>query len=231
MKKLKAVVFDLDDTLYPEREFVLSGLHVVTKWAEKSLGIKYDDGFIMLKSLFETGIRGDIFNQWLEHYDLMDKVLVKEMVHIYRKHFPQIKPFSEVTDLLSRLKNDYKLGLLSDGYLEVQQNKLYALGLATFFDSIVFSDEIGIKYWKPHKRPFFEILKKLEVEPEHSVYIADNPTKDFCGARKAGMKSIRFRHPEGEYSTLEPISEEYAPDYEIIELKELFSFLNTDSTC
>ena len=218
---LKAVVFDLDDTLYPERDFVLSGFRAVARWAEEGLGIQYNNGFLLLISLFEHGVRGDTFNQWLKRYDLPDNNYIPQMIDIYRQHIPQIKPFPEAINLLSQLNKEYKLGLITDGYLQVQKNKLDALALADFFDAIVFSDEWGRDYWKPHERPFVNVLEELGEQPEASVFIADNPAKDFYGARKVGMKSIRFRYPEGEYNTLEPISKKYAPDYEITQLKEL----------
>ena len=56
------------------------------------------------------------------------------------------------------------MGLLSDGYLEVQQNKFKALDLAVFFDAVLFTDELGRQYWKPHTRPFKVLLQRLGVK-------------------------------------------------------------------
>jgi putative hydrolase of the HAD superfamily len=215
MLALRAVVFDLDDTLYPERSFVLSGLRAVAMWVEDHLGISADQAFTELYQLFEGGVRGNTFNRWLESRGLKAEDLVSQMVQAYREHEPHIEPYPEVPGLLRRLRLHYRLGLLSDGFIEVQKRKLNALGLTACFDVLVFSDEWGREAWKPNSRPFEIALERLKVTGSEAVYVADNPTKDFLGARQVGMWTVRVRRPDGLYSHLEPPSSEYAPDFEI----------------
>lgn len=222
----QAIIFDMDDTLYPERDFVLSGFAAVAAWADGALGIPQADGYALLAQLFADGVRGDTFNRWLAVWGVanVDGVL-PQLVAVYRDHEPRIRPFPEVPALLAHLQSTYRLGLLSDGYLAVQQRKLAALGLASCFEAIVFSDKWGRENWKPAKRPFEAVLDGLAIEAAAVVYIADNPTKDFLGARQAGMKSIRLRHREGVYTDQEAISPAYRPDFEVNDVTALARLL------
>lgn len=210
-----AIIFDLDDTLYPERDYVLSGFRAVSQWAERHLGIPGESGYDELSRLFRAGVRGDTFNRWLSSHHLPAGPLVPQLVEIYRGHKPVIKPFRGIPAFLEGLHRRYRLGLVSDGYLQVQQGKLDALKLGRHFDAVVFSDEYGRDAWKPSTRPFEIVLKQLETEPSRAVYVADNPKKDFLGARNIGMYTIRVRVADGLYRQLEPESEAHAPHREI----------------
>lgn len=217
----RAIVFDLDDTLYPERDYVLSGFRAVAAWAEDHLKIPAGLGFVELKNLFDEGVRGDTFNRWLaaHHFPIDD--LVAQLVRVYRHHEPVLAPFPGVPELLASLHQHYRLGLLSDGHLAVQQRKLAALGLGFYFDAVVFSDEWGRDAWKPSSRPFEIVLQRLGVAGTQAVYVADNPDKDFFGARQVGMWTVRVRIPQGLYAHVEPPSPIHAPDTEIETLSGL----------
>ena len=217
----RAIVFDLDDTLYPERVYVLSGFRAVAAWAEVHLGIPATLGIAELRQLFDDGVRGDTFNHWLESHGFQPDVWVPQMVQVYREHNPHIEPYAEVPGLLQHLRAHYRLGLVTDGYTEVQKRKLAALGLTSCFDALVFSDEWGREAWKPNTWPFETVLDRLGVTGPEAIYVADNPTKDFLGARQVGMWTVRVRHPDGLYSHLEPPSPEHAPHVEIETLSDL----------
>jgi putative hydrolase of the HAD superfamily len=129
-------------------------------------------GFSGLRRLFDKKVRGNIFQLWLEELGVPDTYgLVTRLVDIYRNHDPLLVPFPEVPGILHELSSRYRLGLLSDGYLEVQpprgvqQRKLAALNLGGYFHGIVFSDSWGRENWKPNQRPFKEIANLLSLEP------------------------------------------------------------------
>ena len=218
---LKAIIFDLDDTLYPEREFVLSGFRAVALWVEQNMGIDSTDCYQELVHLFENNAHGRTFDLFLENHGLLSASAIQKMVQIYRTHYPEIVCFPEIPDVLIQLKKRFKIGLLSDGYLDVQKRKIEALGLRHYFDAVVFSDQWGRKAWKPNPRPFKTILEILAITARQAVYIADNPIKDFLGARRAGMASIRIRLEGGIYNDIEPISDDYRPDVEIMNFQQL----------
>lgn len=225
MPILRAVVFDLDDTLYPEREYVKSGLKAVAAWVEKCLGIPQDLALQAFLRLFAKGKRGNIFDIWLSDQGITPELWVPQMVEVYRNHRPHIIPYKDVLALLPQLRQVYRLGVVTDGHAYVQRKKLEALKLVSYFDAIVFSDDLGKEAWKPSIIPFESILKRLRTKGHESVYVADNPLKDFVGARAVGMWTVRVRRPEGLYSQLEPPSLEYAPHWEISTFDELTKVL------
>lgn len=221
MSRWRAIVFDLDDTLYPERDFVLSGFRAVAEWAQVELGIASDLGFEELKRLFEQGTRGDTFDRWLAAHGLSADGLVAQLLRVYREHEPALVPFPETPGLLHSLGQRLRLGLLSDGYLAVQQRKWAALNLADYFDAVVFSDEWGREAWKPSPKPYEVVLQRLELAPGQAIYVGDNPLKDFIGARQVGMATIRIRRPGGEYAHLEPPTAQHAAHLDIDCLSKL----------
>lgn len=225
MRELQAVVFDLDDTLYPERAYVLSGFRAVAAWAEEQLDIPADQTFVELRQLFNEGVRRNTFDCWLENQGFHANRWAPQMVAVYREHQPQITPYPHVLEPLQRLRHRYRLGLVTDGYLAVQQRKLACLGVEPFFDAVVFSDELGPEAWKPSPRPFQVVLERLEITGPEAGYVADNPTKDFFAARHLGMWTVRVRHPDGLYRHLEPPSAEHAPDVEIESVDRLETIL------
>jgi putative hydrolase of the HAD superfamily len=220
----QAVVFDLDDTLYPERDYVLSGFRAVASLAEARLGIPAGEGFARLRGLFEDGVRGDTFDRWLAAAGVSDRRLVGEMVEVYRGHDPVLEPSPGVPELLASLRRRCRLGLVSDGPLPVQQRKLAALKLAPYLDAVVFSDRWGREAWKPSTRPFEAVLGELGADAGAAVYVGDNPTKDFLGARRVGMGTVWLRQGGGEYAHLSPPSDRHAPDHTVPSVSALADF-------
>ncbi len=219
---LKAVVFDLDDTLYPERAFVYSGFRAVAMWAAERTGVPCAEGFAELRALFDAGQRGDIFDRWLAQRGLA-AVRVEQLVEVYRGHWPAIALYPDVLPCLARTR--LRRALLTDGYLAVQRRKVEALGIAGHFETVVYSDVWGREAWKPSPRPFAAALEQLAVDGPEAVYVADNPIKDFVGARQLGMWTVRVRRPDGLYRALEPPTPNHAPHAEVPGLTELEALL------
>ena len=221
MRPLRAIIFDMDDTLYPEESYVLSGFRALAQWAEQKLGIEAERGYGELEALFRQGVRGDTFDRWLISHGRSPQEWVPQMVQVYRRHLPTIEPYSGVPDLLARLSGRYLLGLISDGYLEVQRAKFQALGLAAWFSVVIFADEGGRAAWKPSAWPYRRALEQLGCEPREAIFVADNPLKDFKGAREVGMNTIWLRRAAGIYAELLPPSTDYAPHVTAHDLAEL----------
>jgi len=223
--KWQSIVFDLDDTLYPERSYVLSGFRAVAAWMAGQENIPEEEGYAELCALYESGVRGSTFNQWLSARQCLSDALLQRLVQVYRDHDPDLQPFAAVPPLLDRLKGSCKLGLISDGYLTVQRRKLAGLGLGHYFDAVVFSDTWGREAWKPSQRPFQEALRVLQSAPEQTVYIGDNPLKDFYGARASGWSTIWLRQAGLEYTRHEPPSPAHGPDLVVEEYAGLAEVL------
>lgn len=223
---VKAIIFDMDDTLYPEEQYVLSGFRAVAEWADGQLGVASDRGFSELRTMFGQGVRGNTFNLFLTAHGHGAPGMVEQMVKVYREHEPALSLFPEVMETVTALSSRFRLGLVSDGYFEVQQKKWAALGLENYFNAVIFSDTWGRAYWKPHHRPYEEVMARCDTNGAAAIYVGDNPNKDFLGANELGMSTVMVRRPAGVYSGDRPPSAAHAPDAEISNLTELFDLLN-----
>jgi putative hydrolase of the HAD superfamily len=221
MSRFRAIIFDLDDTLYPEIQFIFSGFRAVSQWCHEEFGIPPDQTLTQLTLSYQNGNRTDTFDRWFAENGLDASLHLKKAIEVYRAHIPTITCFPGAIEMLARLKSTLRLGLVSDGYFEVQQRKLDALGIARFFDAKVFSDQWGELYWKPHSRPFIAALEMLGVDAGDAVYVADNPEKDFVGAKALGMWTVQSRHPAGIHAAKEPVSPRHAPHLAIGDLLQL----------
>ena len=112
-----------------------------------------------------------------EKFENVSESTVKELVNIYRNYTPRIRPFDGIPELLNFISSHCKLGIISDGILSVQKRKLDALRLTNLFDHLVFPDQWGRKYWKPHLRGFKDCSIALKIKTRSMVYIGDNPEK------------------------------------------------------
>ena len=128
----RAIVFDLDDTLYPEREFALSGYEAVAGVFADRLGVSTAHLAARMGELFDTPLRRRVFNTILAEAGVVQAdvdALVAEMIAVYRGHAPRIHLHPDADSALSRLRDRCCLGLISDGPLDTQRNKVRALGL------------------------------------------------------------------------------------------------------
>jgi putative hydrolase of the HAD superfamily len=221
MRALAAVAFDLDDTLYPERDFVRSGYRAVAEWAEAHLGLAAPIVQAELEALFAAGIRREVFDLWLEERGLDTSRWVHDMVSVYREHSPHISMFADAAAMLQDLESHgVRRGVITEGFRNVQESKLRALGLAEAFEVVVIGGEEARERWKPSRAPFDEWLQRMKVDAEESCYIGDNPAKDFRGARETGMRTMRVRRAEGLHAREEPPTPGDRPDMEVRDLDE-----------
>lgn len=222
---VKAILFDLDDTLYKEKQFVKSGFKEIAKFINNKFNIDEKVFYKILTDVFNEGIRGNIFNIVLGRLNInFDDNTISSMVKMYREHNPKIKLDKDIKSLLIKLRGIYSLGIITDGYYEVQKKKVQALKLEGLFDSIIYTDKYGREYWKPDVFGYKLALKNLEVSPEETVYIGDNPYKDFIGAKEIGITTVRILKPDREYSKVR-LDKEYEAHYEIEELIDILKLL------
>ena len=226
MKKiLKAILFDLDDTLYLEKDFVKSGFKTVATLIQNDNGIDKEEVFNRLLSIFNSGERKNIFDSYINEFGETNYT-INELVNLYRSHVPNINLLPGIDEYLLSLSRVYKLGLVTDGYIQTQKNKIKALGLNNIFDQILITEELGREFWKPSTVPFSKICDKLGVIPMEAIYIADNPKKDFKGPNQLKMDSIRLRLKDGEYYGSQPENKDFAPVIDIYSVENLKIELN-----
>lgn len=190
------LVFDLDDTLYEEITFVKSGFRYVSYFLEKTFKVNAESIYQELILELELG-RGKIFDNVLQRHSIYSKNNVKSCISIYRKHFPEIKLYTDAIDCLNRFKN-YPIYIVTDGNKIVQQNKINALGLNDKVKFSFITHRYGIKNAKPSPYCFIKICEIEKTYPENVIYIGDNPTKDFVGIKHLGFRTIQI--VRGNYS-------------------------------
>jgi len=204
MSRIDAVVFDLDDTLYPERQFAFSGFAAVAEAFTSIFGSPAESAAAM-RRLFDTEHRPRVFNTLLREIGHQDDAdLVARMVEVYRNHPPTISLFPDADDALTRLRTRVRLGLISDGPLRTQQNKVAALGLQPRVDFIVLTAELGPDSSKPHPAAFELMAERLGVSHRHCAYVADNPAKDFVAPNALGWLAVCIRREGGIYRATQP---------------------------
>jgi putative hydrolase of the HAD superfamily len=190
----RGVLFDMDDTLYPEHEFVDGGFAAVATWLAPRLGVPADELRARLWTLHGRDGRGRLFDTLLEeHAAGPDPDLVRACLLLYRTHTPRLRPFRGVPALLESLQaGGVRLGIVSDGTPAVQHRKLAGLGgIAGRFEVVVMTGELGPDAAKPSPIPFRVACRLLDLVPADVVYVGNDPRKDFAGARDAGLATVR----------------------------------------
>lgn len=218
---IKAVVFDLDDTLISEKEYIRSGFRQVSKKIAEKNNLDKDYVYKIMYDTFNEGSK-NVFNRVLDKLNIQyEKEDINELINFYRGHMPDIKLYEDAKYILDTLKaKGIKLGMITDGYKVTQRNKLEALNIGDYFEHIVVTDELGREFWKPHQKPYEIIKEKLDLEYENMVYIGDNVSKDFVTANKLGMNTIFINREDSVYSGIH-MDDEYLAKLEVSSLLEL----------
>lgn len=216
---ISAIIFDLDDTLYDEIDYVCSGFKAVAEQFAVIYGLQADKIYDMMIGLFNED-RNDVFGRLVKQLSL-DISVVAEMVNVYRAHEPHIHLRQDAAFILKYAKEaGYKIGLITDGDSRRQRAKLRALGIEDVFDAVIISGENPGGIGKPDAYVYRRCLSMLGVNPEEAVYVADNPAKDFIGAKALGIKTIRLINSRGLYKH-DNIDKHMDADYIIHDLHQL----------
>jgi putative hydrolase of the HAD superfamily len=213
---IKVVIFDLDGTLYDEKEFGMSGFKVVSKYLSSSYDLSSDEIFRILKKDFELGLRRKNFDILLKKINLEEGV--KKLVKIYREHTPSVSLHEDAKEVLMKLRGKYKLGLITDGLKKTQENKISVLGIKKYFDVIIITDVYGRDHWKPSSKLFRIALDKVKARV--CIYVGDNPWKDFLGSKELGIHTVRVKRGSGEYDHIN-VDDEHEANYTISNLAML----------
>jgi putative hydrolase of the HAD superfamily len=187
------IVFDLDDTLYPERQFAVSGFRACERWLEHEYGATgivedmarmLDNGY--MRALFEIVLK--------EKVPTASEATIQAFIDVYRLHEPEIELYDDARRVLKHLEAVGRpLGLITDGQHEVQSSKVRALDLEPRFAHIVYTHALGGRaFSKPNPRAF-EVMEAEIGEPgDRFVYVGDNPAKDFVAPNDRGWISVQI---------------------------------------
>ena len=203
----KIFVFDLDDTLYSERDFEKSGIEFVYH----NLSIKH----ISLETILNNR------NNWIEQMinGSNNQITLEIVLDMYRNHFPTIQLYNDAKVFLEKLLSQgIEMSLITDGRSITQRNKLRALGIESFFKNIVISEEVNSE--KPTEYNFRMVMYNKIAE--NYIYIADNPKKDFITPNKLGWTSIcLLDRGQNVHEQVFSNSIEYNPHFKIKSFEEI----------
>ncbi len=225
---LKAVFFDIDDTLFDTSGFAkLARKAALNMMIDAGLPLSSSEAYTLLREIIAQ--KGSNYDK---HFNVLTKTVFGEekpllialgMINYHNVKFALLRPFPETTSTLINIKaKGYRLGVISNGITIKQWEKLIRLGIYPFFDEVVTSDEVGFE--KPHGRIFEEALNRMGCKAEKSVMIGNKFSEDIMGAVNAGMSAILVN------SELTPEEESYIEkenhDVQIISnIKELENIL------
>ncbi len=188
---IQGVIFDLDDTLYSEKQYVRSGYKAIgTALGDERLADRLWELFNQGKAEIDTLL-----------FELGREDKKEECLSIYREHMPELSLYPGADAVLERMGSmGIKTGIITDGRVNGQKNKIKALGLTRRVSDIIITDELGgVSFRKPNDIAFRIMQRRWGIPFEQMVYVGDNPQKDFRAPGRLGMRSIYFRNPDSLY--------------------------------
>jgi HAD superfamily hydrolase (TIGR01549 family) len=231
IKGLKAVLFDIDDTLFDRRTAVKNALRFMmerlpelfTDIPQERVFLAFKDADEQARLAFENGaagegIRDNRSREFLRALDLPEHFSEQVTEH-YVAAFPaasaEVKDARRIVEMLSRI---YKLGVISNAFPDVQYKKLEGIGILEYFQIIILSEELGVR--KPDEKIFQEAAAALNCSLKECLYVGNSFQTDIVGAMRAGMKACWFN---AEGIRMHPGDSK--PDFVITRLSELLQIL------
>lgn len=228
---VRSVLFDVDDTLFDRRAAQIELLRAV----REVLPSLFDrtDPARLLKAFLDSDRqlanrldRGESLEEprlerWKAFLSLLDldPRAAQRVNRVYLQRYTEVNPaIPGAAETLRRLRARYTMGIVSNGYRDIQRRKLEALGLLGHFSCVVLSDEIGIR--KPDRRIFAEGVHRLGRTAPECLFVGDSLAYDVRGARQAGLRTCWFNPDREELPPGAP-----PPDLIIPSLPDLVSAL------
>jgi putative hydrolase of the HAD superfamily len=231
---LKAVFFDIDDTLFSTTEFAERARRGAAD-AMRRHGLRLPTDHI-LRELSE--VIAEFSSNYEHHFDKLllrlprrafdgvnPAILVAAGVHAYHDaKVHQLRPYADVPPVLRKLSHtDLVRGIITSGLQQKQADKVLRLGLYEYFTptAIFISDQIGIS--KPNPKLYQRACDEVGVQPRETMYVGDHPTQDVDPANALGMITVHVRR--GRHA---PEQGKTKAAYELKNFKELLTVLRKD---
>ena len=188
---MPVLVFDLDDTLYPELSYVHSGFRAVAAFLGPLLGVPAETLATGMMAEEAVQGRGQVFDNVLRQHGRWSKALVAACLRTYRQHRPELTLYPDAERCLRRFA-DWPLYIVTDGHKEVQARKVAALHLAGRVRHAYLTNRYGRHRAKPDPHVFELICRREGVLPQQVIYVGDNVRKDFVGIKPLGFGTVRI---------------------------------------
>ena len=210
---MRTYIFDLDDTLYREHDYVLSGLRAVAEHVSRELRRRRTGAalYATMRTEFLEHGRGNVFQRCVERHNL--RITPRSMLMVYQHHTPRgLHLYDDARRLLDRLPNDY--GIVSNSPAEIGVAKLAALGLdcpAVWGAQKKHVNSVG----------FRSMAAWLGARYDDCVYVGDDPRYDFMRPRTMGWWTIRIVRDYGDNMQTPPPMAGYEPHQVVRSLDEI----------
>lgn len=189
---IKAVLFDLDGTLLNRddsvKQFIDAQYNRLNKWVGHVSKERYTTRFIELDNQGYVW-KDKVYQQLVDALEITH-VGWEELFEDYISEFKySCVPFPHLHGMLEELRSSgFVLGMITNGYGQFQMDNIKALGIESYFETILVSEWEGIK--KPDPEIFRRALNKLNVAPNQSIFVGDHVENDIRASENIGMKGI-----------------------------------------
>ncbi len=223
MKTYEWILFDADDTLFHFDAF--SGLKkffatftidftkedfVIFQHTNLPLWVEYQNG-----NITPTELKHQRFLAWSKKLNVSTEQLNQGFISTMTE---LCKPLDGASELLDALNGKVKMGIITNGFIDMQEKRLAHTGLRKHFDLLIISEEVGIA--KPHPDIFSHAFEKMgQPALERVLMVGDTPESDIMGGINAGIDTCWLNHQ----NKLLPAS--IRPHYEVTSLKALQNLL------
>ena len=219
---IKGVLFDLDDTLYDSSSFAdRARREAIKMMIDSGLNATEEEAYNILQRIIKqkgsnyTKHFDDLVKAIMGHYE--PRITTMGIITYHNVKFALLRPYPDTIKTLIELKKmGLKLGVITDGITIKQWEKLIRLGIVDFFDDVITSEEFGLG--KPNIEFFEYGIKKMNLNPDETIYVGDRVDRDIIPAKKVGMRTIRIL--EGKYKDMEDNESDYRVNnlLEIVEI-------------
>ncbi|MBN9981844.1 HAD family hydrolase [Rhizobium laguerreae] len=191
---IRAVLFDLDETLIDKTAAVLTFLPLqYQRFRLGEHGVEEQRYIAEFLQLEKAGLvrKRDLYPRLTETFGLPGD-LAAALFHDFETVYPGMAvPMSGAKQTISTLKQyGVLIGVVSNGEANVQRPKIAAAGLNEVLDLVVISGDIGLR--KPAREIFELAAGRLDLPVDNCLFVGDNPEADILGADNAGMHAVYF---------------------------------------
>jgi putative hydrolase of the HAD superfamily len=185
---IRYIFFDLDNTLYEEKNYILACYNEIAKFINKKTSISISS--LDIYKIREKNGDRNVFQILLKDYNIAN-INFQQLIDIYQSFNAPVQLYPNVRTVLLDLSKQYSLGILTNGGEKTQNNKINCLGIRCLFDNIIITGKhLEKEFWKPHKSAFRLIFEFCSCNSLECIYIGDSYNNDVLGAKNAGIFPI-----------------------------------------